>query len=59
MVSGQYISKIKSVSRSASDNSQMVIDLISLRNRIGTIRRRPQLTKCNGRNERTHVKDDF
>jgi hypothetical protein len=57
VVSNQFVSKIKSVSktgrlgvelpciRPASDKSQMVSDLISLRNRTETIRRWPQLTK--------------
>jgi hypothetical protein len=45
MVPEQLISKFKRVSRSASDNSQMVIDLIKVENRIRTIRRWPQLTK--------------
>jgi hypothetical protein len=45
MVSEQLISNSKRVSKSASDNSQMVSELISLRKRIETIRRWPQLTK--------------
>jgi hypothetical protein len=45
MVSEQLVSKFKSMSKSASDKSQMVSDLISLRNGIETIRRRPQMTK--------------
>jgi hypothetical protein len=53
MVSGQFILKIKSVSKSASDNSQMVSDLISLRNKIETIRRWPQLTKWQWREWKT------
>jgi hypothetical protein len=36
MISEQFISKIKSVSKSASDNSQMVSGLIRVRNRIRT-----------------------
>jgi hypothetical protein len=38
MVSEQFTSKFKSVSRSASDKGQMVADLIRVRNRIRTIR---------------------
>jgi hypothetical protein len=38
MVSNKLISKFESVSKSASDNSQMVSDLISLRNTTETIR---------------------
>jgi hypothetical protein len=34
MVSEQFISKFKSVGKSAYDNSQMVSDLIRVRNRI-------------------------
>jgi hypothetical protein len=37
MVSEQFISKFKSVSKTASDNSQMVSELISFRNKIETI----------------------
>jgi hypothetical protein len=37
MASEQFISKFKSGSKSASDNSQMVSDLISLKNKIETI----------------------
>jgi hypothetical protein len=42
MISEQFISKIKIVSKSAPDNSQMVTDLISLGNRIETTRGWPQ-----------------
>jgi hypothetical protein len=45
MVSEQFILTFKSESKSASDNSQMVSELISLKNKIETIRRWPQLTK--------------
>jgi hypothetical protein len=34
MVSDQFVSKFKSVSKIAYDNSQMVSELISLRNKI-------------------------
>jgi hypothetical protein len=37
MVSDQFVSKFKSVSKTASDNSQMVSELISLGNKIETI----------------------
>jgi hypothetical protein len=37
MASEQLISEFKSVSKSASDNSRLVTDLISLRNNIETI----------------------
>jgi hypothetical protein len=46
MISEQFISKIKRLSKGAPDNCQMVTDLISLGNRIGTTRRWPQMTKC-------------
>jgi hypothetical protein len=36
MVSKKFISKFKRVGKSASDNSQMVSDLIRVRNRIRT-----------------------
>jgi hypothetical protein len=36
MVSEKFISKFKRGSKSASDNSQMVSDLIRVRNRIKT-----------------------
>jgi hypothetical protein len=45
MASEQLISEIKSVSKSASDNSQMVADLIRVKNKIRTIRRLPQMIK--------------
>jgi hypothetical protein len=45
MVSEQFISKFKSGGKSASDNSQMVSDLIRVRNRIRTNGRWPQMTK--------------
>jgi hypothetical protein len=45
MASEQLISEIKSVSKSASDNSQMVADLIRVKNKIGTIRRWPKMIK--------------
>jgi hypothetical protein len=43
MVSEQFLSKCKNVSKSASDNSQMVADLIRVRNRISTVRGWPQI----------------
>jgi hypothetical protein len=45
MFSEQFISKIKSMSNSASDNCQMVADLIRARNRIRTVRSWPQMNK--------------
>jgi hypothetical protein len=45
MVSEQFISKFKSGSKSASDNGQMVSDLIRVRNRIRTSIRWPQMTR--------------
>jgi hypothetical protein len=39
MASEQLILEFKSVSKSASDNSQMVADLIRVRNKIRAIRR--------------------
>jgi hypothetical protein len=45
MVSEQFISKFKSGSKSASDNSQMVNDLIRVRNMIRTSIRWSQMTR--------------
>jgi hypothetical protein len=45
MVFVPFTSKFKSVSKTASDNIQMVNDLISLRNKTETIRGWPQLTR--------------
>jgi hypothetical protein len=45
MVSELFISKSKSMRKSVSDNYQMVIDLIRVRNRIRTIRRWPPMIK--------------
>jgi hypothetical protein len=45
MVSEPFISKFKSGSKSASDNSQMVSDLIRVRNRIRTSIRWPQMAR--------------
>jgi hypothetical protein len=45
MVSEQFITNFKSGSKSASNNSQMVSDLIRVRNRIRTSIRWPQMTK--------------
>jgi hypothetical protein len=45
MVSKQFILKFKSGSKSASDDSQMISDLIRVRNRIRKIIRWPQMTK--------------
>jgi hypothetical protein len=59
MISEQFISKIKSVSKSAPDNSQMVTDLISLENRIETTRGWPQWPSANGENGRSADKDEF
>jgi hypothetical protein len=44
-VSGQFISKIKGLTKSASDNSQMVTNFIRVRNRIRIIRRWPQMIR--------------
>jgi hypothetical protein len=45
MVSDQFVSKFKSDCKAASDNSQMVADLIRVRNGIITIRIWPQMIK--------------
>jgi hypothetical protein len=45
MVSDQFFSKFKSDSKAASDNSQIVADLIRVRNGTITIRRWPQMIK--------------
>jgi hypothetical protein len=45
MVSEQFTSKFKSVSKSASDKGQMVTDLIRVRNRIRTSRIWPPMIK--------------
>jgi hypothetical protein len=45
MVSEQFISKFKSGSKSASDNSQMASDLIRVRNKIRTGIRWPQMAR--------------
>jgi hypothetical protein len=45
MVPDQFVLKFKSESKTASDNSQMVADLIRVRNRIRIIRRWPQMIK--------------
>jgi hypothetical protein len=57
MVSKQFISKFKSAS--ASDNCQMVSDLIRVRNRIRTSIRWPQMTSGNGENGRPDDKDEI
>jgi hypothetical protein len=45
MVSEQFISNSRNVSRSAYDNSQMVSDLIRVRNRIRASIRWPQMAR--------------
>jgi hypothetical protein len=45
MVSEQFISKFRSVSKSAYDNSQMVSDLIRVRNGIRASIRWPQMAR--------------
>jgi hypothetical protein len=44
-VSREFISKIKGLSKSASDNSQMVTDFIRVRNKIRIIIRWPQMIR--------------
>jgi hypothetical protein len=57
MVSEQFTSKYKCVSKSASDNSQMVSGLIRVQNRIITSSRWPQ--SGNGKNGRSDDKGEF
>jgi hypothetical protein len=45
MVSEQFPLKFKSIGKSAPDNSQMVSDLIRVRNRIRISIRWPQMTR--------------